>query len=466
VSAKPALKPLAAGARSYIVTQVPTRAPLFDQFVFVPLLALSYALILRPLILLGCDPEDAKCVFENRPENKIFWPILVVIALVVIVRSPLRFSIPAHIKCLFAYLAFAGLSVLWAYKPDVSAVRFIQQAMVVVCTVLPVLILPRKADLIRGMFVTFAVASFINLFYLIDAPAVSAVELVPGYTGYFTSKNYLGQFGAIAFMVALYECVRSGSGRIFGIVALVMASVLLIMSNSKTSIALAVIAPMFAGGAILLRRWFRVSPALPPWAVVIGFVVASNIVNISIYRLSFVLFGESTFTGRQLIWQFSDSQFQERPWVGWGYQSFWLVGPDAPSIVKAPGWVSTMPNSHNGYIDTMVEMGYVGLALLLVFVTATLYAIGRTADRDPVRAWFLLSLVYFAIMHNGLESTWMRAFEFLWIVVLFVAADVARQAQPDQMDQYLQAVEAVERRSKQGVETGQGSGARREAPAR
>ena len=42
-----------------------------------------------------------------------------------------------------------------------------------------------------------------------------------------------------------------------------------------------------------------------------------------------------------------------------------------------------MPNAHNGYYDTMLEMGYVGLAFLIVFIIATLHAVGRVADRDP-----------------------------------------------------------------------------------
>jgi hypothetical protein len=47
---------------------------------------------------------------------------------------------------------------------------------------------------------------------------------------------------------------------------------------------------------------------------------------------------------------------QNRPLLGWGHQSFWLVGPDAPSVVDAPGWVKTMPNAHNGYYDATLEM--------------------------------------------------------------------------------------------------------------
>ena len=85
-----------------------------------------------------------------------------------------------------------------------------------------------------------------------------------------------------------------------------------------------------------------------------------------------------------------------------------------------------MPNAHNGYLDTMVEMGYVGYALLLAFIIATLHAIGRIADRAPVRAWLVLSLAVHIIITNGLESLWMRGFEMLWIVFLILAAEAAR----------------------------------------
>ena len=85
-----------------------------------------------------------------------------------------------------------------------------------------------------------------------------------------------------------------------------------------------------------------------------------------------------------------------------------------------------MPNAHNGYYDTMLELGYVGLALLVIFITATLHAIGRVADLDFRRAWLVLSLALFVIVYNFLESTWMRGFEFLWVVFVIVAADIGR----------------------------------------
>ncbi len=89
-----------------------------------------------------------------------------------------------------------------------------------------------------------------------------------------------------------------------------------------------------------------------------------------------------------------------------------------------------MPNAHNGYYDTMLEMGYAGLALLIVFIIATLHGVGRVADRDPRRARLLLSLALFFIFYNFLESIWMRGFEFLWVGFVIVAAEIGRYWRP------------------------------------
>jgi exopolysaccharide production protein ExoQ len=81
-----------------------------------------------------------------------------------------------------------------------------------------------------------------------------------------------------------------------------------------------------------------------------------------------------------------------------------------------------MPNAHNGYYDATLEMGHIGLTLLLVFILATLHAIGLVADRDPARAWLLLSLALFIICYNY--------FEILWVMFAFVAVGIGRYLQP------------------------------------
>ena len=416
--------------RSVDLGRVKTSTRIIEKYSIIPILACVYAAIVSPLMIVTCSPSDAACLLESRPENKIFWPLLAAISVVLAVRNSSRLTFPPHIICLFAYLAFAGASVLWAFKPELSFIRFAQQVMVVTSIVLPALLATRAADLMRGLFLCFAIAAILNLFFVFGRPPIDFKYATWGYPGYFSGKNYLGQFATIALLLSLHEALNRGLRRAFGVVVAIIAIALLVLSNSKTSIGLALLVPLLAAVTLLIRKATRISPAILLLSIPLCYFVFASVTGFSVNRLSYMLYGDPTFTGRTIIWDFAHYEIARKPLLGWGYQSFWLVGPDAPSIVDAPGWVKGMPNAHNGYLDTVLEMGYVGLLLLVAFIAATLHAIGRLADRDFVSAWLVLSLALHIIITNGLESLWMRGFEMLWIVFLILAAEIGRHWRP------------------------------------
>jgi O-antigen ligase len=340
-------------------------------------------------------------------------------------------SIPPHIIFLFIYLAFAGATVAWAFKPEISFVRFSQQLMIVISVVLPAMLVNPTTDLVRSLFLCFAISAILNVFFVLDGSQIIATygsqgAVNIGYPGYFLGKNYLGECAAIAFLLSLYEILHSGFRRIAGLTILVVAVALIFWSNSKTAFGLAIVAPILAGITLFVSKKSGVSIAIILVLIPISYIILSSVSNINVNRLSYILYGDSTLTGRTLIWDFAVNEIALRPLQGWGYQSFWLAGPDAPSIVDAKGWIKHMPNAHNGYYDTLLEIGYVGLCLLVIFLITTLHAIGRVAVRDRSRAWLLLSIALFVILFNFLESLWMRGFEFLWIVFLVIVAEAAR----------------------------------------
>jgi len=229
-------------------------------------------------------------------------------------------------------------------------------------------------------------------------------------------------------LLSFHEMLYPGWRRVLAIIVVVIAIFLLFLSDCKTALGLAFISPFLAGLTLIARKITRMSPVIILLSIPFCYVLLSSVSNFNINRISYMLYGDSTLTGRTIIWDFAQYEIERRPILGWGYQSFWLV-PDSPSV-EAPGWVKGMPNAHNGYYDTMLEMGYVGLAFLVVFIIATLHAIGRVADRDPTRAWLVLSLALFMILYNYFESYWMRGFEFLWVVFVIVAAEIGRYSRP------------------------------------
>jgi O-antigen ligase len=412
-------------------------ASAFDVRAAIPVLAVAYSAIIQPLIYFNYPPSPGlEGLLESRIEDRVFWPVLAAISAIVAARqwSRIRQPLPPNIIALLAYLAFAGMSVAWAFKPDLSFIRFVKEILVLTAIVLPALVATREADMMRTLFLCFALGAVVNVLLIPGGYSTLAqygskmVEI--GYQGYFSGKNLLGEFAAIALLLSIHELLYPGHRRALGFIIAVMAVVLLFQSNSKTALGLALFAPILAGLTMIATRTFRISAAIILVSIFAGYMVFSKLTGIDTDRLAYLLTGDSSFTGRTTIWAFAETEIAQSPFVGWGYQSFWLVGADAPSITEAPGWVKLMPNAHNGYYDTLLELGYVGLAFLVVFLVANLHVIGRVAERDAKRGWFLLSVALFIIIYNGLETLWLRAFDMSWVVFVIIAVEAARHWHP------------------------------------
>jgi exopolysaccharide production protein ExoQ len=413
---------------------------MIDKCAIVPILAVVYVTIVSPLLAVVMPNPDAdvsvisrlQSMMAPRPENKIFWPALVAISVVLAVRNRSRLvrpaTLPPHIICLLAFLAFAGASVLWAFKPEISFTRFMLLVMIVTSIVLPAMLADRTADMMRGVFLCFAFASILNVFFVLEqSPALYDNGEIIGYSGYFSFKGTLGECAAITFLLSLHEMAYPGLRRLVGIIVAVIAFSLILPSHSKGSLGIALIAPLLALLILIVGRKMRISPAFVLLPLLLCYEVLSRIPGVDlISRISWHLYGNYTLSGRTIIWDFVNYEIGHRPLLGWGFQSFWQVGPDGPSVIEGPGWVKALPSGHNGYLDVILDLGYVGFPFLIIFIMATLHAIGRVADRDPTRAWLVLSLALFVIITNMLESVWMRGQEVQWTLFLILVAEIGR----------------------------------------
>src|SRR5262245_27549632 len=118
-----------ASVHSFELGRPRSSTPMIDQCAIVPLSACVFALIVSPLLIVFTSPpiKALQDILEPRPENRIFWPAMAAISVVLAARNRSRLTLAPHIICLLAYLAFAGASVLLAFRPESSFIRFIQQ---------------------------------------------------------------------------------------------------------------------------------------------------------------------------------------------------------------------------------------------------------------------------------------------------------------------------------------------------
>ena len=117
--------------------------------------------------------------------------------------------------------------------------------MIVTSIVLPAMLAARTVDMMRGLFLCFAFASILNVFFVLHGSSeivLYGAKLVDiGDQGYFEGKNYLGECAAVAFLLSLHEILQRGWRRALGIIVVVSAILLILLSNSKTAFGLALI---------------------------------------------------------------------------------------------------------------------------------------------------------------------------------------------------------------------------------
>jgi exopolysaccharide production protein ExoQ len=398
-------------------------APVFDKRLIVPILTCAYCFIIGPLV----EFEH----LEIGTANQIVWPLLAGIALACFASGDRsRLIWPPHILWLAAYCALAGASLLWALNPGISRTRFSTEMMLIISMVLPAMVAARRSEMMHGVFYCFAFGSILNAIVILTgySTILMAGTDDAGYVGYMEGKNALGQFAAVAILFSVYEIVRPGWRRWLALIIIFTDVYLIFGAHSKAALAFILMAAILAKLVLFIGKRLRVSPALVLLPVPLGYAVLSRIVGNLADRLSWYIFHNYDLSGRTDIWWFVDLAIAKRPLLGWGYRSVWLVGANSPMAVG--GWIGEMPEAHNGYKETILDTGYIGLFLFLVFILTSVHAIGRVADRDPVRGWFLLSIALFCIFENFVETGWMHGGDGLWLVFVLIVVEAGLYWQP------------------------------------
>jgi O-antigen ligase len=121
-----------------------------------------------------------------------------------------------------------------------------------------------------------------------------------------------------------------------------------------------------------------------------------------------------TLTGRTDIWQVVVTIPNNRL-VGVGYESFWM-GPRLQKMWSAfPGL--RLNEAHNGYIEILITLGWVGVVLLGILIATGYRNVIRSYRRDPdfgsLKIAFFLSAIVTALTEAGF-----RVMGPPWIVFL------------------------------------------------
>jgi exopolysaccharide production protein ExoQ len=228
---------------------------------------------------------------------------------------------------------------------------------------------------------------------------------VEGWTGMFPQKNGLGMAMAIG-VVALI----AGKGRwnLLRIGSIALCISLLVLSQSFAAL-VACVGAVTTFVSIRLRGRVR-------YAFLSAVLGGALIVPLAVQDLSSAFTAATgkdlTLTGRTEIWALVLQQISRHPILGYGYGAFWSRDSDAINqfVRWSPG------QSHNGYLEVCLDLGMVGLVLILLLICDSLRRARRlrqSQDRDA-GAWLLLISVLL-VSHNFAESDFLKL-SLMWFV--------------------------------------------------
>ena len=335
-------------------------------------------------------------------------------------------------------------SVAWADFPDIALRRVVVTVLV---TVIALAVaaglgpLHRMHALLVGVLAAVIVA---DLAVTVLNPAFALTDI--GVRGFHAQKNVAGLVGMVAVIVGagwILGAPRPGRA-LSGLCLVGLSGVFLLITQSKTSVMLAAMGALMLPALLLMRR---AGPAATAAFVVVtaGLLAAAMLgaaaLDVDLLKLM-TPGGDTTFTGRTEIWEFSAAEIARRPWTGFGFGSFWDVGEaNDPLLRAAPGtWLSQVKlgardvavinEAHNGYLDLLLQGGWPALVLALLAQALTILALAaklfsrRTSARDAAAVATLLALVLVVMVHNLTESSlWMRGqiLANLTILISFLA---------------------------------------------
>jgi exopolysaccharide production protein ExoQ len=332
----------------------------------------------------------------------------------------------------------ACLSVFWSQAPGVSARAAIQLATHILCA----FIAARTIGIRTLTLGTLVGISLVVLYSL----AFGSYNYDPfdgdfSFSGAFASKNLLGFFCSIGIYFA-FACIFVLRERALwcglALICAGLAGYALIASHSATALITTIAALLDLIGLGGLTPFPpRTRKTLAIFGILVGIGMAAAAMALGGFDFILAAFGKNTtLTGRTYLWSQGLAAAANTPLLGVGYQAYWVQGfPDAERL-WAEFYITARTgfHFHNTYIETLVELGAIGVLLLAIVLirTSAGFLMRFLGNRNDVTARIMLGLLAMLLLRSFVEVDVIAPYAIgsflLYYSAALLAAPQSRQA--------------------------------------
>lgn len=404
---------------------------LFAEKAFTVLSLIHYSGGPLVVILSGgaSEGDDSESSSDFALIQLIFLVIYLITFCLLLLRWKKVIKVITKDKFIWLLVGLAVFSIFWSDAPDLTRSRTIA----LVGTTLFSLYLASRYSLKEQLQLlgwTFGIAIVASFLFAVGLPKygrMSGVHL-GAWRGIYNHKNVLGKVMAPSTIVFLLLALSAQKKRWIFWGGLGLSIWLIIASRASSPIinVFILIIELFFFRILWWQYDFMIPTlmGISTISIIIYSLVATNPEAIA------ALFGKDlTLTGRTNFWPFIIDKIWKNPWLGYGFGAFWrgLDGPSA-DIWYASGWQP--PNSHNGYLDLLVELGLVGFSIYLIdFVTSLQKALVYIMSVKTSDAFWPAMFLTYIVLANLTESTLIIQNNFFFViqVAIFFSIRIAQE---------------------------------------
>jgi O-antigen ligase len=386
------------------------------------ILVLFYATTPQTLFL----GNNSVSLSEGNPISQLIWGFFYICFLfLILLRMTPFINNFLKDKLLLLLIVFAIISIMWSEHPDITLRKSVALFLTTIIGIYIGMRLDSEEQLKLIAF-TLSIVAILSLLVVILFPDLGIQPTrLHEWRGIYHQKGPLGRFmalGAIALLILMI------SGKKFSVIKSVMFVTLLFLMFKAGSITAIVSFGVIAGSIIILRYyWKRWRLDLIASLTIFTFVVIAIIGLIVISQADVVtsLVGKNTtLSGRTSLWSDILELSKDRFLLGYGYNGFWLGwnGPSA-SIWLTNLWEPT--HAHNGFLDVLLDLGIIGLSLLLLHLFLNIirsFRYIKLGAGDYTYLWPVLYLQY--ILINSLtQSVLLTQNSIFWIIYVAITTN-------------------------------------------
>ena len=333
-------------------------------------------------------------------------------------------------------VAIALLSILWSDVPNVTQLKARELLGI---TLFGAYFGTRYTlkEQFRLLAWTLGISAILSLFYALALRkyGVHPEALFDGaWRGIYLHKNILGTIMALSGVFFLLIARSKGKYNWFAWIGVALSFMLLIPAQSGGGrivfFFLILLIPLYK--ALRFRYNLLIFFSI---IIVLSGAVASTLFFDNVEFIFESLGKDPTLTGRVPIWNMMFKQLEFRPWLGYAYGGFWR-GWEGPSayIWRHSNW---RPNyGHNGYIDLLLELGWIGFAVfVLAFLTNIRRAFMCIRLNKSVEGLFPLLYLTHLGLGNLTESRLLDPNSMFWLLFVSISLlPLTGRSSPSQSD--------------------------------